>query len=269
MKLMNSNSCWRAPLSRCRFQSVLAFWLLWAVAAPVFAQNRYLAASQPDGVALLPPPPAAGSSEQAADLASVRAVFDARTKVEEVRAVKDSSLAFSIFEPAIGPAFQPGKLPKTEALLAAVKKEIGVAIDTPKDHFQRKRPYQLDDHFTFGKPEPSFGYPSGHSTRGTVYALVLAEVFPDKKEAILAVGREIGWDRVLIGKHFPTDVYAGRVLGQAIVRELHASAAFQHDVAEAKAEAEGLPRSSTENAKEVDRATATDGPSAAKPQSKL
>jgi acid phosphatase (class A) len=87
-----------------------------------------------------------------------------------------------------------------------------------------------------GDPEPSFGYPSGHSARGTVYALLVAELFPDKKDAVLAIGRTIGWDRVLIGKHFPTDVQAGRVLGQAIYRELSANAEFQHDLAEAKAE---------------------------------
>jgi acid phosphatase (class A) len=42
-------------------------------------------------------------------------------------------------------------------------------------------------------------------------------------------------DEVLIGKHFPTDVYAGRPLAQAIVRELKANAEFQHDCAEARA----------------------------------
>ena len=52
----------------------------------------------------------------------------------------------------------------------------------------------------------------------------------------MAIGRNLGWDRVLIGKHFPTDVQAGRVLGQAIVREMLASPAFQHDLAAAKAE---------------------------------
>ena len=50
------------------------------------------------------------------------------------------------------------------------------------------------------------------------------------------MGRQIGWDRVLIGKHFPTDVHAGRMLGKAIVRELLASPAFQQDLAAAKAE---------------------------------
>jgi acid phosphatase (class A) len=64
----------------------------------------------------------------------------------------------------------------------------------------------------------------------------MAELFPAKKEDILQVGREIGWDRVLIGKHYPTDVYAGRVLGQTIARELLANPEFTNDLALAKAE---------------------------------
>jgi acid phosphatase (class A) len=87
-----------------------------------------------------------------------------------------------------------------------------------------------------GKPEPSYSYPSGHSSCATVYGLIIAELFPEKREAIMAISQDIGWDRVVIGKHFLTDVRAGRVLGQAIVRHLMANPAFQHDLAEAKAE---------------------------------
>jgi acid phosphatase (class A) len=155
-----------------------------------------------------------------------------------VRAFKDSSLSISLFAPAIGPFFQPGKLPKTEALFKKVKNDITEPLDTAKDYWKRQRPYQMDKRLSLLSPESSFGYPSGHSTRGTVYSMLLAELFPDRKEAILAIGRNIGWDRVLIGKHFPTDIYAGRMLGQAIVRELLVSPAFQHDLAEAKAEAQ-------------------------------
>jgi acid phosphatase (class A) len=148
----------------------------------------------------------------------------------------DSSLTFSLFAPAIGPEFDLEKLPKTKAMLEKMKKDIQGAIDLPKNYYHRKRPYQLDESLVLGKPEPSFSYPSGHSTRGTVYALVLAELFPDKQEPILAIGRDIGWDRVLIGKHFPTDIYAGRVLGKAIVRELKKSEQFQRDFVAAKEE---------------------------------
>jgi acid phosphatase (class A) len=213
--------------------SVLLAFLL---TAPVVAADRYLPVGHPDGITLLPPPPVASSVEELADLAGVRAVVHGRTKAEEERALAGSSLGFTIFAPAIGPIFQIEKLPKTAALLKQVKQEIAGTIDEAKDHWKRLRPYQLDPELSVGKPEPSFSYPSGHSTRGTVYALVLAELFPEKRQAILQVGRNIGWDRVIIGKHYPTDIYAGRTLGQAIMRELDVSPAFAHDLAEAKAE---------------------------------
>jgi acid phosphatase (class A) len=218
----------------------LACWLLVGMAAIGVAQESYLASSHLDGIALLPPPPTEGSSEAAADLATVRAVFHGRTPAQESLATQDAKLSFFLFSPAIGPWFQPGKLPKTEALYLRVRKAIQPAISAPKNHWKRRRPYQVDEQLSLGKPEPSYSYPSGHSTCGTVYAAVLAEVFPQKREAILAIGREIGWDRVIIGKHFPTDVFAGRVLGQAIARELLASPAFQRDLAEAKAEADAM-----------------------------
>ncbi len=216
----------------------LALWAgLGAQALARAAEEAYLQPGRPDGIALLAPPPAPGSAEEAADLAATRLVFNGGTPAEKARAHKDASLSFSIFAPAIGPMFGLEQLPRTAALHKKVKKEMGDAIDIPKDHFKRRRPYQLDSELLLRDPEPSASYPSGHSTRGTVYALVLAEIFPDKREAILETGRIIGWDRVLIGKHFPTDVYAGRVLGQAVFRELLASPAFRRDLAEAKAEA--------------------------------
>jgi len=223
---------------RARPSFVLTAFLLLRLATSLRADDHYLAPGHPDGVALLAPPPASGSAEEAADLAEVRLVFKARTPAEESRAKQEQGLSFSLFEPAIGPVFQSGKLPRTDALLKKVKKEIGEAINIPKEHWKRLRPYQMDAELTFSQPEKDFGYPSGHSTRGTVYALVLAEIFPEKRDAIMAIGRDIGWDRVLIGKHFPTDVQAGRVLGKAIVRELMESPAFQHDLAAAKAEAQ-------------------------------
>ena len=203
---------------------------------PLWAGGQYLPPNLPDGVALLAPPPVPDSAEQIADLASARAAFKARTPAEEFRALKDASLSLFNFAPAIGPFFQKGRFPKMEEFFETVKTNISQAINTPKDHWRRRRPYEIDPALAIGKPEKSFGYPSGHATRGTVEALLLADLFPEQREAILASGRNIGWDRVVLGKHFPTDVCAGRVLGQAIVRELKANPAFQRDFAAVKAE---------------------------------
>src|SRR5580658_7069121 len=72
---------------------------------------HYLRRGQPDFVALLPPPPTAGSAEQAADLASTVAVHKACTPEDIAAARSDEGLDISVFAPAIGPFFQPGKLP--------------------------------------------------------------------------------------------------------------------------------------------------------------
>jgi acid phosphatase (class A) len=52
----------------------------------------------------------------------------------------------------------------------------------------------------------------------------------------MAVGRDIGWHRVWIARHYPTDIYTGRVLAQAIVREMKSNPDFQRDFADAKSE---------------------------------
>lgn len=219
-----------------QFVRVPAFFVFLTIAAPLFAADKYLSPGQLDGIALLAPPPKMGSPEQAADLELSRSVIHARTPADEARAMKSAKLTLFNFTPAIGDFFQPGKFPKLEQFYESMKPGLRATINVPKDHWKRQRPYQLDSSLSIGRPEPSYSYPSGHSTVGTVQALLLAEIFPEKREALLEISRNIGWDRVVIGKHFLTDVRAGRVFGQAIFRELMKNRAFQNDLAEVKAE---------------------------------
>lgn len=219
---------------------VAGFLSLVLFATPLLAGGRYLEPEQVDGIALLPAPPAPDSAEQVVDLNSVRAVFKGRTPAEQAHAEKSATLSIYNFASVIGDHFKKGRYPKLEALMETVKTNISQVINTPKDHWKRTRPYVIDPELSLGKPETSFSYPSGHSTRGTMQSLILAEVFPEQRQAILENGRAIGWDRVIIGKHYPTDVNAGRVLGQAIFRELMKSPDFQRDLAAAKAEVSAL-----------------------------
>ncbi|MDB6028708.1 MAG: hypothetical protein JWM68_4931 [Verrucomicrobiales bacterium] len=214
--------------------------LFLCLVSPLVAAEKYLTPGKLDSVALLAPPPIPGSPEYKADLASATAVFQGRTPVEEARALKDATLTIFNFAPAIGTFFNSNTLPKSARFFTELKPEIKEAITIPKEHWKRIRPYEVNKELWFGKPEPSFSYPSGHSTQGMIQALVLCELFPEKRDAIMEIGRNIGWDRVLIGKHFPTDVIAGRVLAQAVMRELKESAAFQKDLAEVKAEIESV-----------------------------
>ncbi len=202
------------------------------------ATLHYLPANKPDGVALLAPPPLPDSPEQAADMAETVAVHAQLSPADAAAAKSEKKFSAFSFTPAIGAFFQPGKLPKTEAFLKNVQADTEIVEEKAKDYWKRPRPYVTNPSLARGADdlEKSFSYPSGHSMRGTTLALVLAELFPDKSDGILAIGRNIGWHRVEIARHYPTDIYAGRVLAQAIVQELKNSPQFRADFIEAQKE---------------------------------
>jgi hypothetical protein len=222
-----------------RFASLFAPILLaLAVAvAPLQAgQTHYLPAGQPDALALLAPPPLPDSAEQAADMAAVHAVSHAASSNETAAAFAEKKFNVFNFAPAVGNFFEPGKFPKTEEFFHRVQNDADTVTGEAKEYWKRPRPYTLDPTLASGKLEKSFSYPSGHSTESMVLALVLADLFPGQREGIMAHARSMGWHRVQIARHYPTDIYAGRVLAQAIVREMKKNADFQSDFAAVKAE---------------------------------
>jgi acid phosphatase (class A) len=206
------------------------------ISLPLSAQEHYLAAGQPDVVALLPPPPLPDSPEQAADMQEVRVVCHSASSNDVAIAFSEKEFSIFNFRSAIGDFFKPGRFPATEAFMANVQYDAAAVTDNAKNIWKRPRPFMLDPALASGKLEKSFSYPSGHSTESMVLALVLADLFPEHRDAIIARARSIGWHRVEIARHFPTDIYAGRVLAQAIVREMEKSPLYQHDFTEAKAE---------------------------------
>ncbi len=219
---------------KLRLTPVLA--LLIAFAAPLRAAGPYLHGL--DWQALLPPPPILHGPEDKADRDEAYAVYQARTP-EDIQRAKDwDKVTAFTFTHVVGRDLKLGQYPKLEALFTDLEKEAKPQIDAGKMHWKRPRPFQ-DDPQRFSdpvNPEKSAGYPSGHSTRGTLWALVMAEIFPAQSDAILAEGRLIGWTRVEVGVHTPLDIYAGRVLGRAIFRQMMLDPAFQADLAAVKTE---------------------------------
>lgn len=200
----------------------------------------YLPEGTPDATTLLATPPVLGSEEDKLDLANTLAVYQSATPVESELARDENNLTIFHFNPVLGPWFAPGKFPKTEALFKAVEADAKHVTDTSKKFFKRPRPYHVVPerfpHSIEHEDPTHYSYPSGHSTRATVYALLLAELFPAQRDALLAKGREAGWLRVKGGVHYPTDIYAGRVLGQELARDFLAAPKFREDFAAARAE---------------------------------
>jgi acid phosphatase (class A) len=200
------------------------------------SQLHYLTGKKPDAITLLAPPPLPDSAEQAADMAEVQAVYHSATSNDIAAANSENKFNVFNFTPAIGAFFQSNNLPKTTAFFERVQADARTVTDNAKDYYNRPRPYVVDPSLAHAKPKKHPSYPSGHASETMVLALVLADLFPDKHDAIIAISRNISWHRVEIGDHYPTDIYAGHVLAQAIVKQLKKSDAFQNDFAEAKAE---------------------------------
>ena len=204
------------------------------------ATGPYLGSDAPDAVALLPPPPPAGSPEDVADREMAFRVYSTHTPEQFALGVAEEKLSIYQLTPSVGSWFQTGKFPKTDALFKQVEAELYPIAKRAKLEWKRPRPYVADPaRFTDvieHEEKPSPGYPSSHATRGALYSLLLVELFPEQRDAILAKGREAGWLRVQGGVHTPIDTYAGRTLGQAVAQALLRNSVFQHDLAEAKAE---------------------------------
>jgi len=64
--------------------------------------------------------------------------------------------------------------------------------------------------------DPSF--PSGHALYAFMMATLLATWFPRYRLIFCVVAGFIGWTRVYLGLHYPTDVIAGALLGYGITR---------------------------------------------------
>jgi acid phosphatase (class A) len=200
------------------------------------AELTYLTPGKPDAAVLLAPPPLPDSPEQAADMDEVRTVYHAAGRNDIAAAYSEKKFSVFNFTEAVGSFFVETNLPKTAAFFEKVQKDAETVTDLGKDHFRRPRPFTTDPSLANGKLEKSFSYPSGHSTETMVLGLVLAEADPAQHDAILAHARLMGWHRIEIARHYPTDIYAGRVLAQAIVRDLNQSAAFQKELAAVAAE---------------------------------
>ena len=92
------------------------------------------------------------------------------------------------------------------------------ALLTAKNYYKRPRPFDYADETVDPCIEKATGYayPSGHATSARLYARLLGKMYPERAEAFLKRGDEAALFRVLGGVHHPTDIEAGKKLGDAL-----------------------------------------------------
>lgn len=186
---------------------------------------------------LLPDPPADNSDTTRKEIELVLQKQTSRTPQEVVRIKQEVHLKVWLFQDALGSWFTEKNLPATAALFQRVDATEHPIIESAKKDWNRPRPFLQDSriHPPIDLPKNA-SYPSGHSTVGNLFALILAEIAPDLKDTIQARGLQIGDDRIIAGVHFPSDVDAGHTLARDLFAKFVANPEFQADLAKAKAE---------------------------------
>lgn len=211
----------------------------------------YLAKSdRPDSLRLVPPPPAAGSPAQARDDAAARAAVALQGGERWRLATRDADLrmpqaAAQAFSCALGVQLSAERAPRLMSLLGRTLSDLGLSTYGAKTKYMRPRPFTVD-----GAPSctPKFetvlrhdgSYPSGHSAAGWGWALILAELAPDRADAVLARGRAFGQSRVVCNVHWLSDTEEGRTVAAAVVARLHGDPQFRADLEAARGELAAL-----------------------------
>jgi acid phosphatase (class A) len=205
----------------------------------------YLKTSElPNSKAFLPPPPAPGSAGFAADEEAYAVTRKLRGTPRWVLATKDADLTFpnaaEAFSCALDISISQAETPHLNILLRRVRTDASRVNDGAKAFYKRQRPYLAhgDTSCTPHMRHKSDSYPSGHASIGWAWALILAEIAPDRADTIFARGLAFGESRVVCGVHWKSDIDAGRVVGASVVSRLHTDPVFMAQMKLAKQEIE-------------------------------
>jgi len=107
------------------------------------------------------------------------------------------------------------------AALGVTMFDAFIASQDGKFTYWYLRPAQLDNRITPLFPAPNFpSYPSNHSTFSASRATVLAHLFPDRADFILALAKEAGDSRIWAGIHYQMDNVSGVELGNKVAHKV-------------------------------------------------
>ncbi|WP_074013333.1 phosphatase PAP2 family protein [Candidatus Sodalis sp. SoCistrobi] len=207
--------------------------------------NTYLSSEQiPNGLYILPPPPKEKSAAFNADKSVyVRPeIASKKSDWNEAIEITDLNNIDELFSDVVGFKITEENTPKTVELLRSVVALINSqVVKNTKQYYNRQRPFvYFNTHSCTPEKENSLkkngDYPSGHSATGWALALILSEIYPERKEEILKRGYKIGEYGIICGVHWKSSVDAGRLLGSSIVSALHSSREFNQDLEKSRNE---------------------------------
>ena len=209
----------------------------------------------PDLIKCLPAPPAFDSPEFANDVVryqwgKTQRLDSERAAIAKRDAVWSYEALFAEFNIPFGLTISRTETPEIWKLLETSLVTTDQMRVAPKAYYHRLRPFEMyNEHLLSPETEAEVrgegSYPSGHTARGWVTALLLAEINPSRADTIFARGWMYGESRVIEGAHWQSDVDASRVAASIGYAALQGSPAFREQMERAKAEfvrKKGIPK---------------------------
>lgn len=213
----------------------------------------YLADGEFDVTHILEPAPKAGDPRYDTD----RKIFRATRRLEGSPrwalstndADERTGSILKDFSCSVGVALTPENAPAVVRVALRANVDTATRSAKAKDFYKRQRPFLIDkgkicqprfELFDIKAGRPSYDYPSGHTTRGWTWALVLAAVAPDRAEAILQRGRAYGDSRFVCGAHNESAVEAGMLSASSTMAVVSTKPAYQADLSAARDELDAL-----------------------------
>lgn len=198
-------------------------------------------------------PPAVTSGEFAYDFYH----YQYGRELRELDGVSEQALSdeaaklYDVFnKDVIGIDLNEETTPENILLCERAVSDVHKSNKTVKKKYQRIRPFATF-HEPSLKPEEdeevakTFSYPSGHSSRGYMYALVLCTVMPEKTTQIMRRAQQYAYNRVICGHHWKSDTDASLVLASTMFAYIVCTDAYQAQLAKARAEYQALKGEST------------------------
>lgn len=199
----------------------------------------------PNSLDLLGPPPGPASAAYARDEEARNATIPLRGSARASLARLDADLQFPQparnFSCAMGIDITETQTPHLYRLMQKVLTDAGLSTYGVKNTYNRVRPFVVHNEGTCFPEQESLlrtdgSYPSGHTAAGWAWALILAEINPDRANTLFKRGLEFGQSRVICNAHWQSDVDAGRTMGAATVALLQNHAEFRADLDAARKE---------------------------------
>ncbi len=181
-------------------------------------------------------PPAPGSPESDKD-------FTELLKLQAGRKPEQCEIAAAQVIPDFQSLFgtsgilSPAEASAVASFVNSASKFLAKVSGYYKKKFSRPRPYSVDARVQpcIEKPTGSTSYPSTHAAAGVLDGCVLGRLFAQRANILASHGRLAGEYRLVAGVHYPSDVVAGRELGERVCERLLKEDDFLAELARVKA----------------------------------